>query len=160
MMRDGSLMNSMAAEHCEAKDSRTPFDTSNGVEGATSETEWQFVVDPSAAGEYVERGGTFRAEHPDWCRMPTPLAVYKQTMETEINPRLEAAGQPPLTEEELVGGRCYTGPMCAAACAGPRVTGRRCSVSHAKPCRRTPSPAATRQTPQEPRSSEEDAYAN
>ena len=32
-------------------------------------------------------------------------------MEKEINPKLVKVGQPPLTEEELVAGRLYTGPM-------------------------------------------------
>ena len=113
-MRDGKLILAMADEHCAEKDATMPFNTSNGIKGATSETEWQFVVEPQGDA-YVERGGTFREEHPDWCRKPTPLAVYKKTMDTEINPKLEEAGQPALTVEELVGGRCYTGPMCAAA---------------------------------------------
>ena len=53
-------------------------------ETATSQKEWQFVVDPAAGGEYVERGGTFREEHPEWCRKPTPLSVYIKVMEIDI----------------------------------------------------------------------------
>jgi hypothetical protein len=40
------------------------------MEGVTSLLEWEFVVSPQSAQEYTERGGTFREEHPEWCRKP------------------------------------------------------------------------------------------
>ena len=109
-MLDGSLKSAMEAEHCSEKDASLPFSTSNGISGATSILEWQFVWDPRESVGYVERGGAFRDQHPEWCRKPLPLVVYKQKMEVEINPRLVDAGQPELILEELIGGRLYTGP--------------------------------------------------
>ena len=76
-MVEGSLLKAMEAEHCTSEDSKQPFDTSNGITGVTSATEWEFVVEPNAAPEhYAERGGNFRAEHPEWCRQaPRALRV-------------------------------------------------------------------------------------
>ncbi|EOD35777.1 hypothetical protein EMIHUDRAFT_467364 [Emiliania huxleyi CCMP1516] len=113
LMVDGSLFKAMETEHCGEKDADVPFDTSNGIKGATSKLEWEFVVAPveDQDGRYAERGGDFRTAHSEWCRKPEPLPVYEAKMADEMNPRLEAAGQAPLTKEELVAGRLYTGPM-------------------------------------------------
>ena len=90
-----------------------PFATSNGIEGATSKLEWEFVVAPveDQDSRYAERGGDFRTAHREWCRKPEPLSVYEAKMAREVSPLLEKAGQAPLTLEELVAGRMYTGPM-------------------------------------------------
>ena len=105
-MLDGSLLKAMEAEHCQRPDKDLPFDTSNGMSGAVSRLEWEFVVDPDTTSpeRYVERGGTFREEHPGWCRKPEPLSVYEAKMEG-INEKLVGAGQSPLIKEELVAGR-------------------------------------------------------
>ena len=113
-MVDGSLFKAMQTEHCAEKDAEVPFDTSNGIEGATSKLEWEFVVAPVVEdpdGRYAERGGDFRTVHPEWCRKAEPLSVYEAKMADEMNPRLVEAGQAPLTKEELIAGRMYTGPM-------------------------------------------------
>ena len=68
-MVDGSLFKAMETEHCAEKDAEVPFDTSNGIKGATSKLEWEFVVAPVVADQdsrYAERGGDFRTLHPDW----------------------------------------------------------------------------------------------
>ena len=62
-------------------------------------------------GRYAERGGDFRTAHREWCRKPEPLSVFEKKMADEMNPKLVKAGQAPLTKEELVAGRLYTGPM-------------------------------------------------
>ena len=49
LMVEGSLLKAMEAEHCGKEDSKQPFDTSNGIKGVTSATEWEFVVEPNAA---------------------------------------------------------------------------------------------------------------
>jgi len=111
-MVEGSLLKAMEEEHCNKKDANLPFDTSNGIKGSTPRLEWGFVVAPLFEdGCYPERGGDFRTVHPEWCRKPEPLAVYEAKMADEMNPRLVKAGQAPLTKEELVAGRMYTGPM-------------------------------------------------
>jgi NLR family CARD domain-containing protein 3 len=111
-MLEGSLLKAMKLEHCQSKDSSLPFDTSNGIKGATSELEWEFVYSPdtSARDRYVERGGNFAEDHPDWCRSAVPLSKYIEKMEIDVNPRLKNVGQPPLIMEELIAGRLYTGP--------------------------------------------------
>ena len=105
-MLDGSLLKAMEAEHCQRPDKDKPFSTSNGIEGATSTREWEFVVNPIATDpdRYVERGGTFRQEHPGWCRQPIELSVYVGKMEG-INKKLVEVGQSELIMEELVAGR-------------------------------------------------------
>ena len=113
-MVDGSLFKAMEMEHCAEKDADVPFKTSNGIEGATSRLEWEFVVAPVVKdpdGRYPERGDDFRTAHPNWCRKPEPLSVYEKKMADEMNPLLIQAGQAPLTLEELAAGRLYTGPM-------------------------------------------------
>ena len=111
LMVEGSLLKAMEAEHCTSEDSKQPFDTSNGITGVTSATEWEFVVEPNAAPEhYAERGGNFRAEHPDWCRKPLALSVFEEKVQHK-NAELREAKQAEveLIKEELVGGR-----LCAA----------------------------------------------
>ena len=107
---NGSLMASMKAEHCERKDATMPFDTSNGIVGATPSREWEFITEFAVGVDYVERGGDFRERHPDWCRKAEPLAVYEEKMRLK-NEELAKHGGTPLILEELVAGRAYTGPM-------------------------------------------------
>ena len=109
-MADGSLLKAMEAEHCSANDSNQPFDTSNGMKGVISATEWEFVVEPNTGHDYPERGGSFREDHPGWCRKPLELSVFKDKLQC-MNAALKKAKQAEveLIEEELVGGR-----LCAA----------------------------------------------
>ena len=107
---EGSLLRQMQREHCEESDSLEPFSTSNGVENATSEYEYFFVVDPERKSSYPERGGSFREKHPDWCRRPTPLSAFEEQMRAK-NLELSEGGHTQLVHEELVAGRLYTGPM-------------------------------------------------
>jgi len=110
---DGSLLKSMEQEHCGKKDAERPFDTSNGIKGATSKVEWEFVVSPdidaAARDRYPERGGDFRAMHPGWCRKPRTLDVMEEKMQAK-NLELERAGQTKLIFAELIGGMLYSGP--------------------------------------------------
>ena len=106
---NGSLLESMKAEHCEEKDAHLPFDTSNGIKGATSALEWEFITAPTTITNYVERGG-FREKHPDKCRKAEALAIYEEKMRLK-NEELTKHGGTPLILEELVAGRAYTGPM-------------------------------------------------
>ena len=90
-MVEGSLLKAMETEHCKEKDATLPFATSNGIEGATSKLEWEFVVAPVVEDQdsrYAERGGDFRTAHREWCRKPEPLSVYQKKMADEMNPRL------------------------------------------------------------------------
>ena len=93
-MADGSLLKAMEAEHCDNKDSNQLFDTSNGMKGVTSATEWEFVVKPNTASghDYPERGGSFREDHPKWCRKPLPLSVFKDELQRK-NAELKKANQ-------------------------------------------------------------------
>jgi len=112
LMVDGSLLKAMEEEHCNEKDADLPFDTSNGIKGSTPRLEWEFVVAPvDEDGRYPERGGDFRKDHPKWCRKAELLSLYEAKMAYEVNPMLVKAGQAPLTLEELIAGRMYTGPM-------------------------------------------------
>ena len=105
-----TLLNTMRSEHCSQSDANLPFSTANGIEGATSALEWEFVVEPKGGFDYVERGGDFRVRSPELCRVVKPLAVFHGKMR-RLNERLAAKGHVPLITEELVGGRLYTGPL-------------------------------------------------
>ena len=108
-MLGGSLLSAMAAEHCDAADSDTPFTTPNGFEGATSRREWEWVVAPKMGGSYVERAD-IRAHNPTCSRQPIQLREYEVRMES-INVRLRGEGHTEMTAVELVGGRLYTAAM-------------------------------------------------
>ena len=107
---EGSLLRQMQREHCEEADSLEPFSTTNGIENATSECEYFFVVDHKRKDGFPERGGSFREEHPEWCRRAIPLSAFDEQMRAR-NSELVSGGHTPLVHEELVAGRLYTGPM-------------------------------------------------
>ena len=110
-MVEGSLRKAIRMEHCGMPDSKLPFDTSNGMQGVTSEKELEFVVEPIVEeGRYAERGGGFRDNHPEWCRKPIPLSEFEAKM-AEMNQKLTANEHTKMVIEELIGGRLYTGPM-------------------------------------------------
>ena len=83
----------------------------------TPELEYAFVVDPGAArpwpteARWEERPGRRR-------RAPLPLATLHTLLE-EKNRQLEELGEPPLSVEEAVGARLYTGPMVRSASCRP-----------------------------------------
>ena len=106
LMLGGLSLKAMEEEHCARRDKDKPFDTSNGMKGVISALEWEFVFDPNTSDQnrYVERGGTFKDEHPGWCRKPEPLSVYIEKM-GDVNRRLKNAGQAELIKEELIAGR-------------------------------------------------------
>ena len=101
------------------------------MKGVTSAAEWEFVVKPNTTSghDYPERGGSFREDHPGWCREPLELSVFQEKMRC-MNAELNLAKQAEveLIEEELVGGRLcaapsrsgsllvHPPPLCTAAC--------------------------------------------
>ena len=110
-----SLMNAMEHDHNEEKDSKSEFESSNGVT-TSSVIEWEVVVCPKEelveTYGYPERAGFRETPHlREWCRQPAPLREVWGKAESAINPRLEKAGHSSLMEEEVVAGRLYTGPM-------------------------------------------------
>lgn len=126
-----SLMKQMDNEHHDPRDGREEFESNNGVV-TTSEDEWEFVATPDmerAGGgpkepyaERYDREGperALRATKPEWCRQPWPYAKLLAAATTQ-NAALEAAGYAPLVEEELVGGRLYTGPMARPKTRNPQ----------------------------------------
>ena len=54
MMLGGSIRLLMKSEHCERKDSKTPFNASNGAKGASAKNEWEFVNEPRSGVVYME----------------------------------------------------------------------------------------------------------
>lgn len=66
--------------------------------------QWLFVVAPSEASD----DGSFAIPG----RNNEPLAFYLERM-GEKNAQLQAAGQAPMLEEELIAARLYSGPMFA-----------------------------------------------
>ena len=110
-----TLMQQMDNEHHEPCDGALEFESNNGVR-TTSEVEWEFVFCPDTSKEYAERYDfegpqkALRHTKPEWCRVPMTLESLRAKAE-EPNARLEASGYARLVDEELVGGRLYTGPM-------------------------------------------------
>ena len=92
-----------------------PFNTSNGVEGTTSELEWEFVVAPKEGFSYKERGGGFREEHPDWCRKPLLLSAFEKAF-NDKNEQLRDNGHTEIIWDEIIAGRQYTGQQAPIRC--------------------------------------------
>ena len=117
---DRTVREAMRVEHCGRSDCAAPFSTSNGIERATAELEWEFVEAPvvGAEGRYVERGGGFREAHPEWCRVARPLSSFEGAL-AETNAQLKTRGHVALEWDELVAGRLYTGVSMADR-QGPR----------------------------------------
>lgn len=120
-----NLRVTMKREHCSMADALDLFTTPNYHVTTTSQVEWFYVVDPtcgliatgrdawpaeqdqSGSGKVARRGGAAGNGAP-------PLEMFGQAM-GRINRNLQNIGEPTLLEEELIGGRLYTGPMCAPA---------------------------------------------
>ena len=107
----GSLLKSMEREHCCEPDSTVPFETTNGVKGATSEREWEFVAEPRMfgdhAGRYVEREGPHSPSHR---RSPCCIHMLQDRLK-RVNVQLASRQQSLLVLEEVLGGRLYTGSL-------------------------------------------------
>ena len=107
---DPQVYKAMVAEHCERDDSREPFMTTNYGMTTTSETEWKFVAAPEKApskGWPIETRGVHGEAKP---RQSVPLDQVATRL-CGRNAELEALGEPPLTLQEVLGGRLYTGPL-------------------------------------------------
>ena len=126
----------MRDEHCHSVDSTVEFTSSSYGIASSSTVEWYFVADPTGEKRIVEdnyeiRKGTAKDylfhevlqisawpkepnTPPEKQRTPTVLKAFKMD---EINAQLAASGdQSPMIEEELIGGRLYTGPLVRVFC--------------------------------------------
>ena len=113
-----SLMNQMRIEHHDPRDSG-PFESANGVL-TTSPVEWEFARDPQPGKAYPERYDhkddesiRLRNQRPEHCRRPRAF-VDLQAEAADRNVRLAEGGFTLLVDEELVGGRLYTGTLAMA----------------------------------------------
>lgn len=113
--RQDLVADSMRFEHTARDDAVTEFTTGNYKITTSSTIEYWFVVDP------VRMARTVCADGKHWpCeqvlladnkrRQPQPMAAFDSCRE-RMAPRLSAAGTEPLTNEEFLGARLYTGPM-------------------------------------------------
>ena len=97
----------MEAEHLRGPDAQVAWTTANYGLRTTAADEWRFVVCAEATkSEESEEMLPDRSR----CRTPTPLAVFERAAEAR-NEALREAKQPPLTTDEIIGARLYTGPM-------------------------------------------------
>ena len=112
-----NLQQAMEHEHTQRADSKEKFTTDNYGITTTSEVEYTFVVRPgiglAAVGleawptEAKLEGLPALANQ---CRTPTELALFEARRQ-EIGLELQRLDCAPLSTDELVGGRLYTGPM-------------------------------------------------
>ena len=114
-----NLLPEMEIEHCKSPDSKRTFVTSNyGIE-TSSTTEWWFVIDPVTGLTHLGLP-SYPSETHDCTGKRMRSAVGAETLEhlrprlAEINGRLQKMGEEILLEEELIGGRLYTGPTFRA----------------------------------------------
>ena len=114
-----NLRATMAREHCESFDSNLFFLTSNYGLKTTAEIEWWYVTDPHRGLEELqltawpsESLAEIDASHARGRNAPQgrPLADFHPELH-RVNGELAGLGEPVLLEEELIGGRLYTGPM-------------------------------------------------
>ena len=113
---DNKIMDAMHREHTASADSRVLFTTTNYRVTTTPATEWAFVVHPdkSAADWPKEaRIDPTRERAPLLLRSLLPDEDTLEKKMAEVNGRLEKLGQQFMLIEEAIGGRLYTGPMCA-----------------------------------------------
>ena len=116
LMVEGSLLLQMKREHHDPRDAQQLYTSTNGVSTYPPD-EWEFVCEPDMSKVYAERGdrkefgmGPLRSSKPEWCRQPLERARLLEEMAAK-NAALQQCGYAPLMEEEVVGGRLYTGPM-------------------------------------------------
>lgn len=108
------ILEAMQEEHTVPRDTTVPFTTSNGFEGATSATEWEYVVAPKADSFYGCRNEFLNTRDPLLrernMRKIIDLDDYRAKMQS-VNAQLVAGQHVPLRDADLIGGRLYTGPM-------------------------------------------------
>lgn len=108
----------MRNEHLFASDSHEKFTTPNYQTSTTSRIEWHFVADPEDEELLTEMHGRWPEDvTPPSCkdgqsfkREPRPLRTFEDEMR-RVNEELEAAGEPQMLLDELIGSRLYTGPV-------------------------------------------------
>jgi hypothetical protein len=127
-----NVLDAMVGDHTKRADSKLPFTTGNYGITTTSDIEWRFVYEPEesqaeqgpgAAGEEGSHAGGAEVASSAWpaesearlpnrahCRKPRALSEFREAMD-EKNAQLQAVKQPPMTTEELIGARLYTGPL-------------------------------------------------
>eukprot|EP00962_Isochrysis_galbana_P010777 scaffold2996_cov132-Isochrysis_galbana.AAC.1 len=99
----------MQDEHTNRVDSDTPFVTGNYGIDTTSKQEWCFVVMLWPKETLWPKEADGKIEN-DRRRKPIPLSEFKDELKNK-NKQLKRLNQPEMTEEELIGGRLYTGPV-------------------------------------------------
>ena len=134
----------MEREHTDAGGDRHElFTTANFGVTTSSATEWAFVVEPESrpANEWpvegklvvhIDKGGSNARERWDNVRLvaserqkrrrqPMPMAELERRV-AERGFQLRKLEEPPVTMEEAIGARLYTGPMvCDCSVSTPRV---------------------------------------
>ena len=108
---DPKVREAMEAEHTKRADSHEEFTTGNYGVTTTPEQEWWFVADPERDGVVWPVEEKLLEAQPDVMRKPLPLAELLARRD-EVNQTLRAQKEPELVEEECIGARSYTGPMC------------------------------------------------
>eukprot|EP00962_Isochrysis_galbana_P048094 scaffold19937_cov127-Isochrysis_galbana.AAC.7 len=130
-----NVREAMTHEHTTHKDSRVEFVAHNYETKTTSRHEWFFVVEPkeglkkTALREWPkeQKPPASRADGPDGFpnkgktthlrrpgpRKPTELADFEANLNIK-NGLLRDLGEAPVTLDELIGARLYTGPMSGA----------------------------------------------
>jgi ADP-ribose pyrophosphatase len=104
----------MEREHTGEVDSHDDFTTGNYGVTTTPEVEWLFVVDPKRDGMTWPLEEKLRNAEPD--RMRKPMIFEKLEEKREgVNQQLRSMGEPEMLQEECIGARLYTGPMCDTA---------------------------------------------
>ena len=114
------VIDAMRGEHTvgvtDGEEPNELFLTDNYAMSTTSAIEWSFVAEPAAvpAGGWpaesknhiISEGKGTR----DIGRSPIPLETLLEAMRQK-NAQLEAVGEPPLLDAEVISGRLYTGPL-------------------------------------------------
>ena len=136
----------MAAEHSERPDSLVDFTTSNYSVTTTSEVEWRFVAEPKnapangwpteaklllAAAPNASKSAGKGSRGLGWGRVSKTDANdgsrRRRTMPmehlmlrvTQRSGQLASMGEPPITLEEGIGARLYTGPLVGLTRSNP-----------------------------------------
>lgn len=123
----------MKREHTLAPDAQQPFLMPNGKSETTSAVEYNFVADPErgADGQYkpfepyppppvapppgadAEALAAYEKKREAYKpRQPRPIGDYEPERRA-CNEQLAQQGEQPVSEQEVIGARMYTGPMCA-----------------------------------------------
>lgn len=119
-----SLAEAMEREHCRMADADVPFDARNYQTRTTSRLEWMFVAKPEAlpqltphleklgqpAGHWPMIGSMSESTDDDQLRHPKTFAQFEKKRR-EIDARLAAHGEQPISFVEFAALRCYSGPV-------------------------------------------------